>query len=232
MTKILEVRNLEVALDGQKIIENLSFDLFEGEILTILGPNGAGKSVLIKTILGLIPHKGSIVWHKKVKVGYLPQGLTQLSLKNYPITVEDFFRLKDKKIKREEIIRQLEILDLKENIIDKVVGKLSGGQFQRMLIAWVLISKPKIIFFDEPTTGIDTSGEETIYSLLKKLKDKEKISIILITHDLSLVYKNSDNVLCISKRGHSCYGKPKQILTPQTLEEIYSEEVKAYKHNE
>jgi len=87
---LLKVQNLSVELNGEKIIKNLSFQISRGEILTILGPNGSGKSVLLRTLLGFLPHEGDIVWDKKYKIGYLPQGLNQLLTKNLPLTVEDF----------------------------------------------------------------------------------------------------------------------------------------------
>ena len=227
---IFEVKNLKVGFNEEKIIDNLSFTVNEGEILTILGPNGAGKSVLIKTLLGIFPYEGEIIWHKKPKIGYLPQNLNQISLKNYPLTVFDFFKLKNERLTKKEIIKYLETVNLKEEILDKTVGVLSGGEFQRVLIAWVLISKPELIFFDEPTTGIDISKEETLYSLLKKIKEKENLTIILITHDLSVIYKYSDNVLCLTHKKHFCYGKPKEILKEGNLKEIYGENIGIYKH--
>lgn len=228
--QILEVKNLKVILNQEKIINNLSFKINEGEILTILGPNGSGKSVLVKTILGIFPYEGQIIWHKKPKIGYLPQNLNQLAFKNYPITVFDFFKLKDPKLTQNQIIKYLKLVKISKNILEKTLGTLSGGQFQRILIAWVLITRPKLVFFDEPTTGIDLSKEDTFYSLLKKIKEKEKLTIVLVTHDLNTIYKYSDNVLCLTHKKHFCYGKPKEILKERNLKEIYGENVGIYKH--
>jgi zinc transport system ATP-binding protein len=232
MNILLDVKNLTVELDGEKVINNLSFDVSEGEILTILGPNGAGKSVLLKTLLGLLPYEGKIVWHKKPKIGYLPQGLSQLSLNNDPLRVADFFGLKDPAPKSEEIAKFLSFVGLEESILGKKAGNLSGGQFQRMLVAWVLVSHPQVILFDEPTTGLDVGGGETIYSLLHTIWKKEKLTIFLVTHDLSIVYKNSTNVLCLTHKRHVCYGKPDKILNSETLEQVFGTEVKIFKHNQ
>lgn len=201
--KILEVKNLNVTLDNEKIINNLSFSLERNEILTILGPNGSGKSVLVKTLLGIFPYQGEIIWHIKPKIGYLPQNLNQLALKNYPLNVLDFFYIKDKNLKKEEIAKHLELVGLENKILNKKIGILSGGQFQRLLIAWVLIKKPELIFFDEPTMGIDLTKNETIFSLLKKIKEKENLTIVLITHDLNIIYKYSDYVLCLKHKNIS-----------------------------
>ena len=133
---ILEVKNLFLELDNEKIINNLSFRVKQGEFLTILGPNGSGKTILLKVLLGLIPdYQGKIIWAKNVKIGYLPQGLTHLKVKNLPLSVEEFLFLK--KIEYKKIIEYLDLVGLpKKNILKKKIGNLSGGQFQRMLLIW------------------------------------------------------------------------------------------------
>ncbi|MFH1890080.1 MAG: metal ABC transporter ATP-binding protein [Candidatus Kuenenbacteria bacterium] len=227
---LLEVKNLNVNLGKEKIVKNLSFQVAQGEILTILGPNGAGKSVLLRTLLGFLPYEGNIIWHQKMKIGYLPQGLNQLKVKDFPLTVQDFFALKNPAPSLVEIIKFLQRVGLEKHILFKTADSLSGGQFQRMLVAWVLISHPTVIFFDEPTTGIDIGGGETIYSLLYTIWKKEKLTIFLVTHDLHIVYKHSTNVLCLSRKGHHCFGAPKEILNIKTLEQVFGTEIKLYEH--
>ncbi len=229
---ILDVKNLDVTLSGEQIIKDLSFQVKKGEILTILGSNGAGKSVLIKTLLGFLPYEGEINWSKDNKIGYLPQGLNQMRVKGYPLTVKDLFFLKKKDIDLEVIYKFIQLVGLKKEILQKTAGDLSGGQFQRMLIAWVLISNPDVIFFDEPTTGIDIGGGETIYSLLHSIWEKEHITIFLVTHDLHIVSKYSTNVLCLNKLGYSCFGKPKETLSPENLANLFGEDIKLYHHHE
>jgi len=227
--KILEVKNLKVELGGEEIIKNLSFEVKEGEILTILGPNGAGKTVLLKTLLGFLPHQGEVLWQKKTKIGYLPQGITQLKVKDLPLSVEEFFKLK--KVTREEILKFLKLVGIREGaFLKKRIGDMSTGQFQRMLVAWVLISEPEVLLFDEPTAGIDIGGEETIYSLLHRFWKERKLTILLVTHDLNIVYKYSSDVLCLSKKGVSCSGQPKEVLTTGLLEKMYGTEIKFYQH--
>lgn len=228
---LLEVKNLNVDLGGENIIENLSFQIAQGEFLTILGPNGAGKSVLLKTLLGFLPYEGKILWDDKYKIGYLPQGLNQLKVKDFPLTVRDFFALKNPVPKNKEIISFLTLVGLDKDIFDKIAGNLSGGQFQRMLIAWTLISHPQVIFLDEPTTGIDIGGGETICSLLHSIWGKEKLTIFLVTHDLHIVYKYSTNVLCLNRKGYNCFGAPKEILNPKTFEQLFGTEIKFYEHH-
>jgi zinc transport system ATP-binding protein len=222
---ILKVKNLEVVLDNQEIIENLSFAVKRGEVLTILGPNGAGKTVLLKTLLGILPYKGEIEWPKEVKIGYVPQRLP--FIKDIPLSVEDFFKLKE--ASREEIKEILNSVGFAENFLNKKMGELSSGQFQRILVAWALIRKPDILLFDEPTTGIDIGGEETIYALLTKLKEKRNLTILLVTHDLSVVFKFSNFVICLNKCP-ICQGAPREALSLETLRQLYGEEVKFYEH--
>lgn len=222
---ILKVKNLEVVLDNQEIIENLSFAVKRGEVLTILGPNGAGKTVLLKTLLGILPYKGEIEWPKEVKIGYVPQRLP--FIKDIPLSVEDFFKLKE--ASREEIKEILNSVGFAENFLNKKMGELSSGQFQRILVAWALIRKPDILLFDEPTTGIYIGGEETIYALLTKLKEKRNLTILLVTHDLSVVFKFSNFVICLNKCP-ICQGAPREALSLETLRQLYGEEVKFYEH--
>ena len=223
---ILKVKNLKVELDNEKIIEDLSFEVKEGEILTILGPNGAGKTVLLRTLLGLLPYKGEIEWEKEVKVGYVPQRLP--FIKGVPMSVEEFFKLKE--ASKKEIKEILNSVGFREIFLNKKVGELSSGQFQRILVAWALIGNPQVLLFDEPTAGIDIGGEETIYTLLAKLKEKRNLTILLVTHDLSVVFKFSDYVICLNKCP-ICQGAPKEVLTPEILYKLYGQEVKFYEHH-
>ena len=223
---ILKVKNLNIKLDDEKIIEDLSFEVKRGDALTILGPNGAGKTVLLRVLLGVLPYEGEIKWAKEAKIGYVPQRLP--FIKNVPMSVGEFFQLK--KVSEKEIKEILNSVGFKENFLNKKIGELSSGQFQRILVAWALIKNPNVLLFDEPTTGIDIGGEETIYTLLAKLKEQRNLTILLVTHDLSVVSKFSDFVICLNKCP-ICQGVPKQVLTPEVLHKLYGEEVKFYEHH-
>jgi len=229
MENILEVKNLTVELGGEEVIKNLSFKVKKSEILTVLGPNGAGKTVLLKALLGILSYKGEVLWREEPKIGYLPQGLSQLKFSDLPISVEEFFNFKERS--KEKILRFLDLVGLHRDVLTKRISELSFGQFQRFFIAWVLIKNPSVLFFDEPVTGIDVKGGERIYTLLKDLRDKQGLTILLVTHDLNIVYKYSDNVLCLSKRGFCCFGEPREILSPKMLENLYGGEIGFYQHH-
>jgi zinc transport system ATP-binding protein len=222
---ILKATNLNVVLDHQTIIENLSFEVKRGEVLTILGPNGAGKSVLLKTLLGLLPYQGQIEWAKGIKLGYVPQRLP--FIKDIPLRIKDFFDLKRSSEKETKEI--LDSVGFREDFLWRKIGDLSSGQFQRILIAWGLVGNPQVLLFDEPTAGIDMSGEETIYNFLAKLQKDTDLTVLLVTHDLSVVYKFSTEVICLN-RHPICYGSPREVLTPDSLQKLYGGEVKYYQH--
>jgi zinc transport system ATP-binding protein len=227
MATILDVKNLRVALDGQPILADLSFEVEEGETLVILGPNGAGKTVLLKALLGLVDHAGTIAWREGVKIGYVPQ---RVSLeKNTPITVADFFALKGVATARAlELLRQVDLGDAA--ILEKSIAKISSGQFQRVLIAWALANDPEVLLFDEPTTGIDIGGQETIYTLLDKTQEARNLTILLVTHELEIVSGHADKALCLNKELF-CYGAPASILTPERLQEIYGQPARFFHHD-
>ena len=221
---VLKVENLNVKLDGQAVLENLSFAVKQGEVLTILGPNGAGKTVLLKTLLGVLPFTGKIEWKPGIKIGYVPQRLP--FIKEIPMSVREFFDLK--KVSENAVKEIINSVGLGDGILKKSIGDLSSGQFQRILVGWALVSDPQVLLFDEPTTGVDIAGQESIYELLDKLKKQRNLTILLVTHDLSIVYKLASTCLCLDKRMF-CYSAPKE-LSPQELSRLYGGEVKLYEH--
>lgn len=223
---ILTVKNLSVTLDGNEILKNISFTVHKNEVLIILGPNGAGKTMLLRTLLDLVPHTGTIDWKEK-KISYLPP--QEHINKQYllPLTVDEFLSLKNISQKKKE--EMMEIVGLPQDLKNHQIEKLSTGQFQRMLIAWALASNPEVLVFDEPTTGIDIGGEETIFILLHRLWKERGITMILVTHHMHAVWEHATDVLCINKI-KLCYGKPETILTKENLEKIYGLGARLYEH--
>jgi zinc transport system ATP-binding protein len=223
---ILKVKNLNIKLGNREIVKNLSFEVKEGDVLILLGPNGAGKTTLLKGLLGLIPSEGEIIWSSK-KISYLPpQELIQR--KNLPpMTIKEFFEFKN--IEQKDILKIFQEVGLEQSLLRRSFDALSTGQFQRMIIAWALVDNPDVLLFDEATYGIDAGGEETIYSLLHKIWQQRNLTILLVTHDLNIVYEHANNVLCLNKE-KLCYGEPVKVLTPENLQKIYGTGIKFYKH--
>jgi ABC-type Mn2+/Zn2+ transport system ATPase subunit len=118
---------------------------------------------------------------------------------------------------------------LDSSLLRRRFGAVSTGQFQRMLIAWALVDQPKVLLFDEPASGIDIGGQETVYSLLHQFWQDWNLTILLVTHDLNIVWEHATNVLCLNKK-NLCYGPPREVMTPETLEEIYGTGIKFYEH--
>ncbi|MFC1894719.1 metal ABC transporter ATP-binding protein [Candidatus Dependentiae bacterium] len=183
--KILTVKNLCVSINNNEIIKNLSFGIKEKENLVILGPNGAGKTTFLRALLNIIPYPGQVEWKTK-NISYLPPKEFFARKNLPPLNIKEFFEFKNSsKKKTNKIITEV---GLKPNILKKQFTSLSTGQFQRMLIAWSLVNNPKVLLLDEPTAGIDIGGEETIYSLLHKFWKESDLTILLVTHDLNIVW--------------------------------------------
>jgi zinc transport system ATP-binding protein len=215
---ILRVSNLNVKLQNQQILDNVSFALKRGAALSIVGPNGAGKTVLFKALLNLMPYEGKIEWHNKARTGYVPQ---HISVTDIPISVKEFLSFKSSS----NIHRALEQVRLHDaSILSKNLGALSGGHLRRVLIAWALIDEPDVLMLDEPTTGVDLDSEEPIYLMLTELRRKFAITMLLITHNIHIVEEYSDQVLALNKCV-TFFGESKQIMDPHIQRVVYGEPV-------
>lgn len=190
---ILEVSGLTVRTRGETIIDNLNFSVNRGKVMAIVGPNGAGKTTLFRALMNTIPYSGTIRWKEGLRKGYVPQGLVVTDI---PISVAEFLGFKSKV----NPSGCLDAVGLEKNILKTSLGNLSGGQLQRVLLAWSIIDYPDILLFDEPTSGVDVGAEEPIYSKVKKMKEELGITILLITHNLHVVMHYSDCVLAINRK--------------------------------
>lgn len=215
---ILKVSDLNVKLQNQILLDNVSFNVRKGTTLAILGPNGAGKSVLFRTLLNLIPYTGKIEWTEKVRIGYVPQNV---AVSDIPMSVKEFLSIGNS-LDFESALSMVRLKD--KSILNKRLGVLSGGQLRRILIAWALSDKPNVLLLDEPTTGIDMDSEEPIYLMLNDIKKAQKITIFLITHDIHIVQEYADDLLALNKCVTFC-GKSQEIAKPSTQRIIYGEPV-------
>ncbi len=230
MPNILSVSGLTVQFDKHAVIHDLGFELGEGEVLAVIGPNGSGKTVLLKALLNLLPYKGEVSWSPKAKVAYVPQKIEAdrhlpLNLANLLEAKADLLGLPDKAVPE-----VADTVGLSPGILGTPIGNLSGGQFQKALIAFALLGKPNVVLFDEPTASLDQLAEEHVYDLLHRLQEEQGMTIILVSHELSVVYKYATKVLCLNKE-RVCFGVPEEALTPEVLRELYASSKHHHHHD-
>jgi ABC-type Mn2+/Zn2+ transport system ATPase subunit len=220
--KILEVKDLTVQLGNTLVFEHISFDLHRGETVAIIGPNGSGKTTLLKALLGLIPVKG-VHWLTKENLGYVPQ---RFSVDRYfPLLTSEFLEF----VTEKPIDKMKEPLFHKKELLHRRIGELSAGELQRVLIAGAVERHPSVLLLDEPTADLDVRGEETISQHIFHLKQEKNLTLVMVSHDLQVVFKNVDHVLCLN-RELVCSGKPHDVLTPENLSKLYGGEVGVSKH--
>ncbi|HAO92479.1 MAG: hypothetical protein A2X93_00600 [Deltaproteobacteria bacterium GWC2_56_8] len=225
--KVLTVKNLNVEFGGTRVIEDLNLEVEQGEVLAIIGPNGAGKTVLIKSLIGIIPHRGEITWAPGVKTGYVPQRMDIET--DIPLTVREFFRLRGRQATDAKIAETLEFVQLAPDILKKGFGEISVGQRQRVLVAWAVLGAPDVLIFDEPTADIDIAGQESIYKMLYNLQKNTGLTVILVSHDLNVVFKHAQTVLCLNRK-NLCFGAPREVLSSEQILALYGGEGAFFHH--
>jgi zinc transport system ATP-binding protein len=239
MENVIDLKDIWVSYGSVTVLESVNLTVKDKDFLAIIGPNGGGKSTLLKVILGLIrPDKGSVnlLGGRPAKtrkdVGYVPQ--YHSSNLDFPITVWDVVLMgrlshkgplqrytEDDRNAATEALKTVGMLDLK----DRQIGELSGGQKQRVFIARSLVTKPKLLILDEPSTGIDSRMQKEFYELLNKLKSE--IAIVMVTHDISAISVYVDKIGCLNRKFH--YHDDKEI-SPHDLEVSYQCPVELIAH--
>ena len=235
----LKLEHLSVQLEGDRILEDVSFHLHCGEIAALIGPNGAGKSSLFRSILGQMPHKGTISFSpaggpairlsevteemqsgkgNRPLIGYVPQSPN--FDRGDPVSVLDFFTAATSRWPvwlpipqkyRERAQRCLERVH-GSDLLDKPMGGLSGGQLQRVLLALALEPVPHILILDEPLSGVDIEGEHQLLEMLDELRSRYDLSILFSTHDFATLEQFADKVILLNKRVLKS-GKPEEVLS-------------------
>lgn len=228
-----KIKNFGVTIGKTQILHDVNMHIHCGELTAIIGPNGAGKSTLLKAVLGEIPHTGELSYtdHKNCRtgsplIGYVPQYLNfDLST---PTSVFDFFMSAKvrkpscffhPKALRKEILESLKSVHA-DQLIDRRLGALSGGELQRVLLALALDPIPDILLLDEPVSGIDQAGLSMFYDTLSEVRKNYDLSIILVSHDLDLVFKFADRVVLLN-RTVICSGKPLEVFRSPETREIF-----------
>ena len=215
---LLKMENASFYLNDKALIKEVSLEVKQGEIVTLIGPNGSGKSTTAKIALGI---------HKKIegksrrfteRIGYVPQ---KVSVDwTLPIRVIDFMSLTED-LKNDQINVALNLTGV-DHLKNKSLSNLSGGEFQRVLIARAIAKKPELLVLDEPVQGVDFKGEIALYELIKKISEKLNCGILLISHDLHVVMSATDFVICLN--GHvCCSGKPHTVVEDEKYKELFGE---------
>jgi zinc transport system ATP-binding protein len=211
---LVEAHDIGVSRGGRWLIRNVDLTVRPGEIVTLIGPNGSGKSTSAKVALGILkPDEGHVARRPDLRVGYVPQ---KLSIDwTMPLTVERLMSLTGHQSAL-AVKAALEEAGI-SHLAKAEVQHLSGGEFQRALIARALIRKPELLVLDEPVQGVDFSGEIALYDLISRIRERTGCGILLISHDLHIVMAKTDTVICLN--GHMCcHGTPQSVAaSPEYL---------------
>jgi len=246
MSRAVEIEDLGASLNGREILTDINLTLPEGRFLGIVGPNGGGKTTLLRIILGLVkPASGRLqVFGKTPKdaareglFGYLPQHMNVDT--SFPATSLDvvlmglygkggaFRRIsKNDKNRAGDMLKTMGMAGYE----DHIYGRLSGGQQQRVSIARALMSEPRLLILDEPSTGIDVVGQEDFYHLLKGLQKKFILSIIMASHDIGVITAYVDEIACLNRTLHY-QGSPLGALNEEVLKELYGKSMEIIMHS-
>jgi zinc transport system ATP-binding protein len=226
----LEVHDLTVRLGGADVLRGVTFSLPRASCLVVIGPNGAGKTVLLRALIGALPHTGSIAWAADAVLGYVPQKID--IERDLPLSGRDFLRAKAALVggSRETQAEALRSVGLEGGLLSTTIGNMSGGQFQRLLIAFALLGQPNVLLLDEPAAGIDAPGQARLNEVIHDLQHTRRMTVLLVSHDLSVVYRHADYVLCLGRQGAS-FGRPRSVLTPEMLYEVYGQPLGFHVHD-
>lgn len=214
--KIIEVKNLSVKYGGIEVLSDVSFDIDEGDYVGIIGPNGSGKTTLVRALLGLAPFEGKVVfWGKSFsefslrrRIGYLPQKMSSLD-QRFPATAKEIvasglFCAKKfpKRLTRQDdeaVERTMELLGI-AGLRDRPIGKISGGEQQRVLLARSLVHSPEVLIFDEPTVALDPQSRDIFYEVVNQLNREKKVTAFLVSHDVATVGKYTSKLLYLDRQ--------------------------------
>ncbi|MGI9318581.1 MAG: zinc ABC transporter ATP-binding protein ZnuC [bacterium] len=227
---LLQLKNISVYHDQKAVIENINLTLHRGEIVTVIGPNGAGKSTLIKTALGIIhPDQGKVERSGSLRVGYVPQSVSLDS--TLPLTVSRFLRLSSRS-NAGDLDQAMDQVGA-NGLLHNSMHTLSGGELRRILLVRALLKKPDILILDEPTAGVDISGQAALYHLIQQIRDQYQCGVLLVSHDLHIVMAATDRVFCLN-RHLCCSGAPEQVQEHPEYLAIFGQqnahEIGIYRH--
>ena len=216
---LVKLNNVGIQQNDKWLVKGVSLEVEKGKIVTLIGPNGSGKSTTAKIALGIYKSIEGNVEKLTNNIGYVPQ---KISIDwTLPLRVKDFMVLTDNI--KDELIDEALTLTGVIHLKEKNLGNLSGGEFQRVLLARAISKKPELLVLDEPVQGVDFTGEIALYELIKKISEKLNCGILLISHDLHTVMSATDHVGCLN--GHVCWsGSPKDVARNNEYKALFGEQ--------
>jgi zinc transport system ATP-binding protein len=216
---LIEARDVSAGYPGIPALRGVNLAVKPGEIITVIGPNGSGKSTLLKTLLGALqPTSGTVARAPGLRIGYVPQRLELGAA--LPMTVRRFLSLPDRQ-SRAATAMALEQVGV-PGVEERQISELSGGQWQRVLLARALLAAPQVLILDEPAQGLDQPGIAAFYRLLVDVRDRTGAAILLVSHDLHVVMSRTDRVICLN--GHiCCEGSPDAVLEAPEYRALFGE---------
>lgn len=218
MAALITADNLSFHSHGRVILDKVSMQLHDNEILTIIGPNGAGKTTLLRILIGLMkPESGSVSRDKKLRIGYMPQKLMLNT--SMPLPVKSFLKMHepDSELLADTIV-ELGI----ERLYNQSMHQLSGGEHQRVLLARAILRKPDALVLDEPAQGVDIAGQNRLYELIDNVRKRHNCAVLMVSHDLHLVMANSDRVICLNQH-ICCHGHPDKVSSDRAYLSLFGE---------
>ena len=227
---VLEARAISFQIGPDLVLENISLRLHDGEILTVIGPNGAGKTTLLRLLTGLASPSAGTIWRRPgLRMGYMPQKL-QID-PALPLSVERFLRIAERNPQRlAAVAAEVGVSAL----LGTPLAGVSGGEFQRVLLARALLRDPQLLVLDEPVQGVDVNGQAELYALIDAVRHRHRCAVLMISHDLHLVMAATDTVLCLN-RHVCCAGKPEVVSTHPAFLQLFgkqvSSEIAVYTHH-
>jgi zinc transport system ATP-binding protein len=233
---LLEAQHLSHRYGEKWVLRDVSLQLHRGEILTLIGPNGAGKSTLLKILLGLLSPTEGTVWRAPdLQIGFMPQKIHIDA--TLPLNVERFISLGRPESHPHEryqtLLKQITEELTITPLLSQAIQSLSGGEMQRVLLARALIREPNLLALDEPVQGVDIHGQSELYHYLDVIRHRLNCGIIMVSHDLHLVMKSTDQVLCLNQHV-CCSGRPQAVAENPVYAQIFGEaaqELALYEHH-
>lgn len=227
---LIRTEGLAVSFGGREVLHGIDLSVEPGEIVTIVGPNGSGKTTLLRALIGAVaPSRGRIVRAPGLVAGYVPQRLALES--TLPLTVERFLTIPRRRPRA--ALEAALALTGAEGLGGAQMARLSGGQFQRVLLARALLREPQLLLMDEPTQSLDQPGIAAFYALIEKVRRETGAAVVMVSHDLLVVMRSSDRVICLN--GHiCCEGSPVDVQSAPEYRALFgggAEALALYQHD-